>query len=460
MVTSGRSTLGIRTTRREAIRVATAFAAQAPAAGFGRPRSSLPDPLDGVGLYRDVLEYCGMGEHRSGSAVDAQTVQWLFDRLQAAGLRTDREAEPFRAFNLQACSVTVDSATLRGYPEWYPTATGPVPVTAPLALLEAGAPLATLKDKIWLTYSASGIPNKGNINDALREQVDAAGRAGAKAAIIVVRSLSGALVGRNAADPVRSQSPWCSIPMVGVAGAEEAMLVAAAQRGAPASVLVHGTEVPAATGYNVVGRCGSGTDLIIVTTPHSGMFRCGGERAPGVALFLGLAAWAAKRRPSTRYLFCATYGHEIAGRGVDLFERRTLPPKEQVKCWLHLGSGAGVWRFEREGNGLRRHADRGGVGNFLASEPLIPLLRTAFTEIPDLVPTKTMTGDLAPFLAKGYMGFGPSGSNIFTHTDVDGPEQTAPEILAPLARGLARALAMIEARPAVALPRRAVPAGA
>ncbi len=415
-------------------------AASAPPAA----RGAATDPLDGVELYRHVLDYCGFGEHRSGSVVDDRTSQWIFDRMRAAGFATKFDTERFRFFDLKACSVTVGSETVRAYPEWFPTATGPVPVTAPLALLPAGASYDTLKGKVWLTFSENGTPDKGGIEPATRRAVGAAGKAGAVAAIVVVRSLSGALVGRNAVDIVQSQTPWCSIPFVGVGGRDEAMLVAAAKQGAPAAVLLYGDDVPDRIGRNVVGRIGSGRDLIVVTTPHSGMFRCGGERAAGVALFLGMVDWLGRRKPNARYLFCSTYGHEIKGRGVTLFERTTLPPKEQVKCWLHFGSGSGVWRFERGDGGLKRSSVHGGTGNFLASERFLPIIQRSFANIPDIQPTPRKTGDLAPFLERGYVGFGPSGSNIFTHTEADGPEQTAPELLGPLAHDFAAALELIE----------------
>ncbi len=407
-------------------------------------RGGAPDPLDGVELYRHVLDYCGFGEHRSGSVVDARTSQWIFDRLQAAGFSTKFDSERFRFFDLKACSVTLGNAVMRAYPEWYPTATGPVPVGAPLALLETGGQYDSLRGKIWVTFSGDASSDKGGIEPFTRTAIDAAGKAGALAAIVVVRSLSGALVGRNAVDLVQSQTPWCSIPFVGVGGRDEAALVAAAKRGDPASVLLYGDDVPDHVGRNVVGRIGSGRDLIVVTTPHSGMFRCGGERGAGVALFLGMAEWLGRRTPKARYLFCSTYGHEIKGRGVTLFERTTLPPKEAVKCWLHFGSGSGVWRFERGEGTLKRSSPHGGTGNFLASERFLPTIQSAFANIPDIRPTSRKTGDLAPFLDRGYVGFGPSGSNIFTHTDADGPEQTAPEILEPLARDFAAALELIE----------------
>lgn len=415
-------------------------------AGFAATPKIADDPLDGVRLYQHVLDYCGFGEHRSGSLADEQTANWILARLKTAGFSAAFQVGRIRFFDLKACSVSFGGETFRGYPEWYPTSTGPVPVTAPLALLEPGAPLESLKGKIWLSFSSEENPEKGGIDRRTKDKVDAAGKAGALAAVVVVRSRSGALVGRNASVMERSQAPWCSIPFIGVAGRDEAKLTAAAQRGDAASVLLYGDDVMNHPARNVIGRIGKGRDIIIVTTPYSGMFRAGGERAPGVALFLGMAEWLGRRKPNASYIFCTSYGHELKGHGIRLFATSgQLPPKEKVKCWLHFGSGAGVWRYERGPNGLIRTVARGGTGNFLASERFLPVVHDAFAHIPDLHPTTKITGDLSAFMEQGYVGFGPSGSNIFTHTEDDGPEQTAPELLGPLARGFARSLELIEA---------------
>jgi len=59
------------------------------------PRSNA-DPLDGVELYKHVLDYCGFGEHRSGSLVDERTSQSIFDHLKSAGFETSFQTEPMR----------------------------------------------------------------------------------------------------------------------------------------------------------------------------------------------------------------------------------------------------------------------------------------------------------------------------------------------------------------------------
>ena len=67
--------------------------------------------------------------------------------------------------------------------------------------------------------------------------------------------------------------------------------------------------------------------------------------------------------------------------------------------------------------------------------------------VPDLKPRTVLPGgELKAYMEHGYRSFGFFGGNRYFHTVVDGPEQTAPELLEPIARGLADALLAIEAK--------------
>ena len=84
------------------------------------------------------------------------------------------------------------------------------------------------------------------------------------------------------------------LPAVVVAGDDETQLTEAASAGKKASIKITGVSKKNVTAYNVVGTLKRGDQWVIITTPSSGWFQCSGERGPGVALFLGLARWAAK----------------------------------------------------------------------------------------------------------------------------------------------------------------------
>ena len=61
-----------------------------------------------------------------------------------------------------------------------------------------------------------------------------------------------------------------------------------------------------AEAYEVIGKLNRGKKLVVVTTPSSGWFQCAGERGAGVALWLGLARWAARQKTDFSYQFVAS----------------------------------------------------------------------------------------------------------------------------------------------------------
>ena len=439
----------LRLTRRAALQgvgglLGAAWLSSSDALAFGAPASD-GDPLSGQSLYRDVVRYTALGGHRTGSAVDMKTSEWLRDELKKAGFEAEYlPCAPRRIFDLKKCTVEVGGVTYPGDPEWFPTATGPKPIKAPLALLAEGAPLESLKGKVWLLEDAKG---GLALDNALKEKVIQAGKAGALAAVVAINTASGELLGRSA-PPERNEAPWCPIPLVGVAYKHKAALFAAAQKGTEAAVIVDGEDKAGVRPRNAMGRIGSGKDLIVVTTPISALTQAGGERGPGVALWLGLAHWLGKRQPKCRYLFSGNTGHETRGTGAYAL-LDMLPPPKEIKAWLHLGATIANWNITAPGQTamLDRAAvlRRGGTPSFAAAPELVPLLEKAFANLPDLKPrTDNLAGELAEYLRRGYRAYGFFGASKVFHTWGDDDKQSGPELLEPVGRALARSLELIE----------------
>jgi hypothetical protein len=442
-------------TRRDTIRLMAGVGAGAAlgglATGCGRARESVPaaDPLAGEALYRDVVHYAEMGGHRTGTTVDMATSEWMGGILEEAGFETELvEIPPKRLFELRECSVTVEGVRYPGDPEWFPTATGPTPVTGPLAVLAEGAPMSSLAGKIWVVED----PEEDlRLSRKVQAQAVEAGNAGALAVVAVIHTYSGELLGRSAVYDDHNEEPWCPVPLVGVAGKHGPALLDAARRGAEASVVIAGDDRAGVRPRNVNGWIGDGGDLIIVTTPISALTQSGGERGPGVAIFLGLARWLGQRQPTTRYLFSGNTGHEEHGTGAYALID-TVPPPSEVKAWLHLGAGISN-RYALYDDGLaddspewrQKTLRRSGTPYLACSKELVPLLTEAFSEIPELTPKAIPgAGELAVFLERGYNAFGFYGPNRVFHTWADTADQSSPELLEPVARACARALVAIE----------------
>ena len=185
---------------------------------------------------------------------------------------------------------------------------------------------------------------------------------------------------------------------------------------------------------------------MVVSTPTSGWFTCGGERGPGIAVALGLAKWVARRKPHVGYLFDFNSGHELMGIGVRRFLAELAPKPAEVRCWLHLGANIATYDFERNSPVYRPVANNSKYRLPCSNEAMLPALSTAFADMPQVKPTVGPgIGELIAFIQQGYRAFGMfGGRHYYFHNPGDGPQTTAPELLQPVAACLAEALEAFE----------------
>ncbi len=396
----------------------------------------MTDWLSGASLYRDVVSYHAMSDHRTGGQGDAATTAWVADELGRAGLKVDLQDFSLRQFTVAGRHLYVAGEEITCFPSWYPRATGPKPVVGPL--VPADAPTRRLAGSIVLLTPGIRPPDS---LAAVRERVTALAAAGARAVLAVSRGPSGRIVAINTADDAE---PW-PVPVMLVAGDDEDRLVAAAHAAADASLLLEGEDVPEAGSRNVFGRHDAADDFIVVSTPISGWFDCGGERGPGVALALALARWVAERQPSVGYWFDFNSGHERLNLGTRLFLQNRAPPPERVRCWLHLGASIATWDHVESDSGVGRVVAPEKYPVVCGDEDLLAPVAAAFAGTGVTPYVGPGIGELGPVLDAGYRGFGVYGGRYrYFHTPGDGPDGTAPELLEPMARAVARALLALE----------------
>ena len=145
--------------RREFLLTAAASAASAAA------QSS--DGLDGDSLYKDVVAYHQIGEHRTASEGDRKTSDWIADRLKASGCSVDHQTFTTRQFSPGECSVTIAGKKVRAFPLWPAVPTIRGGISAPV--MSEKAPRAYLRNKIVVTR----IPyeNHGAMTAALKAKI-------------------------------------------------------------------------------------------------------------------------------------------------------------------------------------------------------------------------------------------------------------------------------------------------
>jgi hypothetical protein len=408
---------------------------------FDRFAAARRNPLAGKALFDDVKTYASFTGHRTASKGDLATSAWLADRLGQAGFEVELQEWNLDQYDLDDCVLTVAGESIECFPFWLPQGTEELEtgaLQAPVAHLAADSEPADVEGCI--AYLDSESVGGGHFKLGVPEAVLSSG---AVAAAVVIKSPSDELVAQNAVPPyVRQTLP---LPAVIVGEKDEGRLKQAAQQRAPATLRVAGSMRRNAKAMNVIGRLVRGPKWIIVSTPISGWFSCGGERGPGVALWLAIAAWAAEHDSDTSFLLVATSGHELDNMGAAYFaDSEAAPAPADVICWLHLGASIATRRWQAGENGLTPLAER-NPGNLVGSAVLVPLLEAAFTGIPEIKPRSGESkGELAVVLGHGYRAFGLYGGHTWFHTPHDQPEATDAELLGPIARACVAALVASE----------------
>jgi hypothetical protein len=394
------------------------------------------DPFDESDLFQDVLAYARLGMHRTATAVDHATSDWIAGRLRGLGYDTRLPPFTIRQFFTREAWLEAMGHRFACVPQWLPHPIGPAPVRAPLVVLDHPGNADGLHGKVALgRFPWFQVPDAVHRRAAL---IRAAAVNGARALVAITEGPSDEIYLHGAL----SQSEPLPLPVLLVAPRDSEALVTAATWHEEVTLCLDGEDRPAAEAFNVVATLRRGPTLLVVSTPQSGWFRCAGERGPGVAIFLALARWAVEEGGDASFLFVSTSGHERAAAGQHAFLTDGAPSPAAVRCWLHLGASIATrtWEDPLPENG---GTDAGGYP-LRCSPALLPLLIDTFATVPGvLVSDQPAQGELARILRKGYTAFGLYGIHRFFHTPADGPETVNPALLRDVARATASALAAL-----------------
>jgi len=396
------------------------------------------DPLIGESIYADVETYTNIGTHRTGSAGDLATGAWLESELGLAGFEVEAQRWTVDQFDLEGCAVELGETEIECFPFWQPRSTAETGVRAPAVHFTPEIDPEVLRGRIAFLDSET----VGGMHFKLGVAETVLG-SDAVAAIYVIASDTGELVAQNAIPPFdRRPLP---IPAVIVAQKDEESVRRAVERGDKLGVRIDGEIVNDAEAFNVVGVLDRGPRWVVVSTPVSGWFGCGGERGPGVALWLSLARWAALRDTDLSFLFVGTSGHELDYMGAHHFAASGVAPAPaEVVVWLHLGASIGTRLWEDSESGWLPLAAR-NPGNLVGSPELASILEAAFEGVPALTPRSGESkGELRVVLEHGYRAFGFYGGHPWFHTPRDVAGSTEPAFLEPIARAVVQAIETTE----------------
>jgi len=387
-------------------------------------------------LYRDVIKWAEFSSHQTGYPGDLATGDWIAERLKSAGFEVEFQQYSIPLFFLDQASLTVDGRAVECFPLWIPAATGSKPISGSMVAFSSNADGADRYAGKIVLFPVGEVQKPGFQFSALKIV-----QAGAAALIVVAPQPAGVVTAWNSGPPFNRRPQPRPAVLVGANDSDQ--LQKAASTGQTATIEITGEFRPQGSTRNVIGRLNRKKDRwIIVSTPASGWFRCASERGSGVAVFLGLAEWAASLKLDCNWLFCATSGHELGHAGVlHLLGSSILPEPKSTACFLSLGASVAAREWEKvDGNWrpLNRLTRR---LNLVSTVSLADAVRPAFAPILQVKATdQPEGGELAHIMSKGYAAFGLFGDHLWFHTKQDGPETTDAALLELLGGPLVKSL--------------------
>jgi len=297
----------------------------------------------GQDLYKTVEHFVQLGEHRTASEGDLATSAWLKAELDSLGAETKYVEFPVSQFFFEEGKFTYDTQSVDIFPIW--------PVKEGLQLSLSGIVVngdhlkdsSAVKGKIVLTHLIS---QHGASTPATTLQINAFIKAGAIAVLVVPENNTGEIVALNT---FKDQQPW-NAPVYEVAPKDTSLVVKSITERKEVHIEIKGT-VKQVTARNILGKIGTGRQQVVISTPISGWFRTGGERGPGIAVWLGLAKWAHANLSAYKdytFVFVGNSGHELNNLGAKVFVESAAPKPEDTRLWIHLGAAVAVKDWKQE----------------------------------------------------------------------------------------------------------------
>lgn len=425
------------TDRRTLLKVAlaTPIALQAGATAQAAAAAAAPEDADMFGperLFADLEIYAGAGGKQSGGAGDRRTADWTATRLAGAGFAVERQTFDVPWFEASRSDLALGDLTVPLIAQPLAVETGRAGIAAPLRLaevadrLDGAIAVVRLPHRRWSTL----------VDRAVREPLADALARGAVAVILVTTGPSGEALLLNT--PV--DRPASDRPLALLAPKLAAPVIEAARHGRPATLTLVGRR-GTRSAQNVIGRrLLPGRRWLVVSTPRSGWTDCAGERGPGIAIWLALAAWMPRAFPQHSLLFVCNSGHEYENLGASHIVESIGPPPAETDLWLHLGANAAARDYQETPGRLLPLPSADPFRFLMTSPEFVERARQIFKGQPGIemaYPSADGTaGELSEVIKAGYSRHaGIFGAHRHHHAATDDLSTVAPGPLAATARG-------------------------
>jgi hypothetical protein len=408
---------------------------QTPAGGAAIAAAG--DPFAGDRLMKDVETYVGFGTHRSGSAGDLATSDWFARRWRDLGYEIEQTEFPTPNADTTIARLEGGGVAIDGFGQPPLAFTSAGGLTAPLVSWNPRAPL-DVNQSIAVVHlpRAGALAQLAAYRDAFMKCRDAS----AVGVVAVMSSPSG--------EPVAINTPpemLIEIPVVMFGERDKPRIDAMMASQQPAKLTLEG---PGGfrNAKNTIARFGAAGPWVIVSTPQSGWFTCGGERAPGIAMSLALSEWAMAKKFPVRFLFVATSGHEWTDTGAHVFHEHNAPGPGDTALWFHLGASYGARQYDETPEGLKPNDGPNLTRTLMMTNDLLDSGRAAFAghpaiEQPQAADVARSAGEYTLVLKEGYpSAAGFWGAHGLFHTPIDGAGATSGAIMEPIVRAVARVI--------------------
>lgn len=374
------------------------------------------DGIKGDELYHTVEKYVSLGEHRTGTSADTATSAWLRKELISYGYDVKYLDFAMREFFPANVFLAHDKDTVHAFPLWW--VNEQIANTVQGTLVEEKDVKAYKQHDIVLIH----LPVKNGKTNAYIDSLTNRGVAGI---VAITDNPSGEIQAYNTS---KDQQPW-RVPVILVAPKDSAAILSFVKQKVILSI---SGEFKTVQARNVYGKIGHGDQYIIISTPISGWFTCGGERGTGVAIWLGLAKWAAKQNSKYTFVFTGNSGHEHAFYGAHQYLESHAPAPEKTHLWIHFGAGAATLKYKVSNGSLETQAPVDNERRFFYNDAVKAAFDSAFKNIEavKILANENPGGELAAVAQKGYKRFaGVSYAHPYFHVPTDDASTTSPEIL-------------------------------
>lgn len=421
-------------TRREVLGTGAGLAMSAAAlARTGKAGVVVPDAER---IAADLTRYVGLGIKASGGVGDTAVGDWLADELATLGFAIKRQSISTPYFDVDVARIETKGAQAAVIPQAIVIPTSEAGVSGALIRVDA-ATAPVMSDRIRDTIVLVDLPfARWSSIKPVERFVEALFAAGAKAVLLVTNGPTGKAIALNA----DGRRPMFAAPVAVLAPNDAAPFFVGAAHGDVATLRItgQGGRRPA---FNVVATLDRGrAKWLVVSTPRSGWFTCAGERGPGVAVWLGLARWAAAALPAHNLAFICTSAHEYENLGAEQALAETAPPPRATALWLHLGANLAArdWHDLTPKWSPLTTAD---PQRYLVTSPaLVEHARRIFAGQPGLADPLSSDvaadGELKTVIAAGYPTVaGVYGAHRFHHVREDMRECLLPEATVQVLQG-------------------------